>query len=258
LYALAGIDMALWDIYAKSENKPLHHLLDISQDFVVPYGNGGWLVDTLQELENDVAWYLERGCNHFKMRIGSENDLSRIRHLRNTFSDELILSVDANQHYYLNAAVEMSKHLADFKVLWFEEPLYSSSMTELAKLTTLSPVSIATGENMNSHWQIQDACALKAAQIFQPDVIYQGGITEFKRTAKIIDEAHLTMGAHLFHELSASLAGLCEKHYVEHIDFFPDDFFIHDFNIRNGKIFLPKTPGNGVTVSESTIKKYKI
>jgi len=258
LYALAAIDIAMWDIKAKQENKTLYQFFNIDKNFVIPYGNGGWLVDTNQELANDVNWYLERGCNHFKMRIGSDNDHARIKFLRNTFGDELILSVDANQYYNFNTALEMSKFLADFNVIWFEEPLFSNSITELAKLAALSPVPIATGENMNSHWQIQDVCELKAAKILQPDVIYQGGITEFIRSAEIIDLANLTMGAHLFHELSASLAGLCKKHYVEHLDFFPNDFFVNDFGIKDGKIFLPETPGHGVIVSSKAIKKYRL
>ena len=231
LYALAAIDIAIWDITAQQKNKPLHQLLGITKDFVVPYGNGGWLANTQQECANEVEWYLSRGCKHFKMRIGSDNDIPRIQFLRDTFGENLILIADANQYYDFDSALEMSKHLADFNILWFEEPLFSSSITELANLAEQSPVTIATGENMNSHWQIQDACKLNAAKIFQPDVIYQGGITEFNRSAEIINAAHLTFGAHLFHELSISLAGLCEKHYVEHIDFFPDDFFINDFSI---------------------------
>lgn len=258
LYALAAIDIAIWDIKAKQENKPLYKLLHNADDFVIPYGNGGWLVDSNQELQNDVVWYLDRGCNHFKMRIGSDNDLQRIKFLRKTFGDELILSVDANQYYSFDAALEMSKYLADFNILWFEEPLFSSSITELAKLAALSSVAIATGENMNSHWQINDACDLKAAQIFQPDVIYQGGITEFIRSAEIINKADMTMGAHLFHELSASLAGLCKKHYVEHLDFFPYDFFTNNFKIKEGKIFLPQTPGHGVTITQQAIEMYQI
>lgn len=258
LYALASIDIAIWDIIAQEQNQPLHHLLNSTQDFMIPYGNGGWLSHTQQELIHEVEWYLSRGCMHFKMRIGSNNDLPRIKLLRDTFGEDLILIVDANQYYDFEAAINMSKHLADFNILWFEEPLFSSSITELATLAELSPVAIATGENMNSHWQIQDACKLKVAKIFQPDVIYQGGITEFKRSAEIINAADLTLGAHLFHELSVSLAGLCKKHYVEHIDFFPDDFFINDFSIKDGKIFLPKTPGHGATVSNYTIEKFRL
>lgn len=258
LYALAAIDIALWDLQAKGENKSLSVLLNINVDFVRPYGNGGWLVDSNQLLFDDVKWYLDRGCSHFKMRVGSENDISRIKFLRDTFAADIILSVDANQYYDFAAAVAMSKVLADFNVAWFEEPLFSNSVTELAKLAALSPVPIATGENMNSHWQFQDACTLKAAEIFQPDVIYQGGITEFKRTAAIINSAELTMGTHLFHELSCSIAGLCKNHYVEHIDFFPSDLFEHNFEIKEGKIYLPKTIGHGATVTNQAIKKYQI
>jgi L-alanine-DL-glutamate epimerase-like enolase superfamily enzyme len=192
------------------------------------------------------------------MRIGAENDLERIKIIRDTFGMELQLSADANQFYDFDAALKMSHHLADHGILWFEEPLFSSSITELAELAALSPVPLATGENMNTHWQIQDVCSLKAAKILQPDVIYQGGMTEFIRSAKLIEANGLTLGAHLFHELSASLAGLCKQHYVEHIDFFPHDLFTHDFSITDGNIYLPKVPGTGVTVSSQAIKKYQI
>ena len=60
----------------------------------------------------------------------------------------------------------------------------------------------------SSHWQIQDACELKAAAILQADVIHQGGITEFKYSADIVNQNNLLLGTHLFHELSSSLAEL--------------------------------------------------
>jgi L-alanine-DL-glutamate epimerase-like enolase superfamily enzyme len=257
LYALAAIDIALWDLLGQIAQKPLYQLLNIKEKHVNVYGNGGWLIDTNKEMMSDITWYLERGCNHFKMRIGSDNDLGRIQFLRQTFGSELELIVDANQFYDFETAVETSKLLANYNVLWFEEPLYSSSITDLSHLAELSPIPIATGENMNSHWQIKDACELKAAQILQPDVIYQGGITEFIRSAEVINAYGLKLGAHLFHELSLSLAGLGKQHYVEHIDFFPDDFFTNDFTIANGKIALPQTPGHGVTVPNKSIQKYQ-
>lgn len=259
LYALAGIDIALWDIYGKQQKKPLHVLLNINTNFVIPYGNGGWLCDTEKEILKDIEWYLSRGCKYFKMRIGCDNDIERIEWIRSAFGGELVLLADANQYYDFGSALEMSQILFDFGVFWFEEPLFNSSIAELSELARLSPVPIATGENMNSHWQIEDACKLNAAKIFQPDVIYQGGITELIKTAKVIEAySGLKMGTHLFHELSASFAGLCKNHYVEHIDFFPDNFFDNDFSIKEGKIFLPETWGNGVTVSEYGIKNFRI
>ena len=151
--------------------------------------------------------------------------------MRKTFKNELKLSVDANQYYTFSQAVEMSKRLAEYNIFWFEEPLFNASLVELSKLAKLSPVRIATGENMNSHWQMQDACELEAAAVLQPDIIHQGGITEFSRSIGIIKQYNMILGTHLFHELSSSLAGLNEEHFVEHFDFFPDDFFINDFSI---------------------------
>lgn len=132
---LAAIDIAIWDIFAQLANQPLHQLLGIKQDYVVPYGNGGWLADSTQEIQHDIDWYLERGCKYFKMRVGCENDLSRLKSIRQAFGNALVLAVDANQHYKsFELALEMSRYLADFNIAWFEEPLFSGSMTELAKL----------------------------------------------------------------------------------------------------------------------------
>ncbi len=258
LYALSAIDMAIWDIFAKQQHKPLHQLLHQNPTAPAVYGNGAWLSDTYKEMATAVEWYFERGCHHFKMRIGGDDDFGRIRFLRQTFGDTLILSADANQYYDFATACEVSKMLADFNIAWFEEPLFSSSLTELAQLAKLSPVPIATGENMNSHWQIQDACALGVATIFQPDVIFQGGITEFKRSATCIQAHECAMGTHLFHELSVSLAGLCDQSYVEHLDFFPSDLFEHPFEIKTGKIALVDAPGHGATVTKMAIQKYYI
>jgi L-alanine-DL-glutamate epimerase-like enolase superfamily enzyme len=105
LYALAAIDIAIWDITAKIASKPLHQFLNVSIDFVVPYGNGGWLSDTKQETISDVEWYLNRGCNLFKMRVGSDNDLDRIKGLRDAFGEGLIFSADANQFYDFDSAL---------------------------------------------------------------------------------------------------------------------------------------------------------
>src|SRR3990167_11046522 len=79
LYALAAIDIAVWDLQAQFLNKPLHQLFKAEKDFIVPYGNGGWLIDTKQEMYEEVKWYLDQGCCHFKMRVGCENDVERIK-----------------------------------------------------------------------------------------------------------------------------------------------------------------------------------
>lgn len=258
LYALAAIDIALWDIKAKFENKTLRKLLGVSDDKIPLYGNGGWLNYSDDELIADCEWYLQRGVDNFKIRIGSDRDELRLKLLRKTFSDSLNIAVDANQHYDLVSAKEVSKMLANYDVQWFEEPLFSNSVTELAELAECSPVPIASGENVSSHWQIEDMCKLNAATTIQPDVIHCGGISEFIRIADVVSRYDLILSAHLFAELSLSLAGLSKKPMLEHVDFFADDLFEHDFSIKDGYINPNFASGHGIVVTEAAIKKYQI
>jgi len=258
LYALAAIDIALWDIKGKFNQKPLYQLLNIEKKSVKVYASGGWLNWSDNQLFEDCQWYLDQGVNQYKIRIGSDHDERRLALLRDTFGDKLILYADANQHYSLQAAIDASHMLKSFGVEWFEEPLFSTSIEDLKELAKQSLVPIGTGENISSHWQFQDLCASKAADFIQPDVINCGGITEFIKIAKIISQHSLVMTTHLLHELSVSLAGLCDKVLVEHLCLFPDDLFKYNFYIKAGSIEALEVHGTGLTFSDDALKDYKI
>ena len=103
----------------------------------------------------------------------------------------------------------------------------------------------------------EDICRLKASATIQPDVIHCGGITEFIRIAEVVSNYDLVLAAHLSAELSLNLAGLSKNPMIEHIDFFTEDLFEHDFSIKEGYINQNNEPGHGVTVSNAAIEKYK-
>ncbi len=224
------------------------------------YGSGGWLGEELSTTMNAIAWYLDKGCNIFKIRIGTEEDASRLLYLRKHFGEKIKLAVDYNQYFpNVDCAITALKMLEKFDLLWVEEPLFSESLVDLYELTSKSKTPIAVGENCHTAWQINDICKLTKAKIIQLDPIHQGGITGFfdaLNTTEAFQDKIIT--SHLFHELSCSLLTRAKQSYIEHARLFPNDLFTENFSIEDGKIYPPDIPGHGLYVSDMVVRKYKM
>lgn len=257
LYALAALDIALWDIQGKIENKPLYQLLNTQKPSPIIYGTGGWLSMSNDALLEDCQWYLDRGVNRYKIRIGSDNDQQKLELLRKTFDDKIIFYADANQFYDYDDAMKTATLLSEYDVQWFEEPLFSNSLKKLSQLANEVSIPIATGENFSSHWQFEDLMQLGSVHILQPDIIHCGGITEFIKIASVLPKNTL-LTTHLLHELSISCIGLHSNTMVEHLDLFPNDLFTHHFDLKNGTIKIPNLPGTGVNFSNEALKWYQV
>src|SRR5690606_8259065 len=118
--AIAGADIALWDLTAKRLGQPLWKLLGGSQQIQV-YASG--LSPTAPE--ELAARKKDQGYRAFKLKVGfgAERDVANLRALRRLFGPDTTLMIDANQGWDLATALEMSDLLAECKPMWLEEPI---------------------------------------------------------------------------------------------------------------------------------------
>jgi L-alanine-DL-glutamate epimerase-like enolase superfamily enzyme len=174
--AIAGIDIAIWDLSARRTGVPLHrHLGGDGADFVPVYATG---INPDQPEEFAAARYRE-GHRAFKLKIGfgREIDVRNLANMRKVLGSEAKLMCDANQALSLSAAIALSREIAPSNLSWLEEPLrVDAPAADWRTLAAASPIELAGGENLQGE-QLEDAVTANVFGVLQPDVTKWGGIT---------------------------------------------------------------------------------
>ena len=174
--AIAGIDLALWDLVARQAREPVWRLLGGDDGLVPTYASG-------ISPDRALAQALEAradGHRAFKLKVGfaADADLENVGVLRRELGEETMIAVDANQAWTLDVATEMSAVLAPLGPVWLEEPLPVDSPSEdWLRLAELSPIPLAGGENLRGDAAFDDAIDLGALDVVQPDLAKWGGIS---------------------------------------------------------------------------------
>src|SRR6185436_1590915 len=127
--AQSAVDIALWDIIAKSAERPLWQVLGGCRSMDIPtYNtNAGWLNRTEDELKDEMLALLDEGYTALKMKVGNPNpreDYQRVKAVREAIGDDTLLMIDENQSWDLITASVWGKKLEEFDLGWLEEPLH--------------------------------------------------------------------------------------------------------------------------------------
>jgi L-alanine-DL-glutamate epimerase-like enolase superfamily enzyme len=173
--AIAGADIALWDLVGKMTDQPLWRLLG-GTSTIQTYASG--LSPT--QPEKLAAAKRDEGFRAFKLKVGFgvERDIENLRTLRALLGPETTLMVDANQAWTPDVAVDMSHRLAEFRPAWLEEPIAADyPLADWRRIANQSPIPLAAGENMRGEQQFAEAIACGAFAVVQPDIGKWGGFS---------------------------------------------------------------------------------
>lgn len=173
--AIAGADIALWDLVARKMDQPLWQLLGGTASLQT-YASG--LSPTQPEKLAAAKW--DEGFRAFKLKVGfgAERDVANLRALRELLGPDTTLMVDANQAWTPDAVVDMSHRLAEFRPAWLEEPVAADyPLADWGRIARQSPIPLAAGENMRGEQQFTDAIACGAFAVIQPDLGKWGGFS---------------------------------------------------------------------------------
>jgi D-galactarolactone cycloisomerase len=251
--AIAGIDIAIWDLSARRTGVPLHrHLGGDGADFVPVYATG---INPDQPEEFAAARYRE-GHRAFKLKIGfgREIDVRNLANMRKVLGSEAKLMCDANQALSLSAAIALSREIAPSNLSWLEEPLrVDAPAADWRTLAAASPIELAGGENLQGE-QLEDAVTANVFGVLQPDVTKWGGITGNLRVACAAVAAGKRFCPHYFGGGIALLASLhllatAGGEGVLEFDCHPNasrEIVIGSLlPVRQGRVPVPTAPGLG-------------
>ncbi len=267
--AIGTIDMAVWDVVAKIEGKPLFQLLADRYGNGQPnrkifvYAAGGYYYPGQDhgKLKDEMRSYIDRGYHVVKKKIGGaslDEDLRRIDSILEVLEDGQKLCVDANGRFGLDTAIEYAKALSQYDLFWYEEPGDPLDFKLLAEVAAASPIPIATGENLFSMQDSQNLIRYGGlnpqTDFLQMDPALSYGIVEYCRTLDMLQKEGWSSRRcipHGGHQMALHVAAGLHLGGNESYPgvFLPFGGFADEPPVRDGKVELPDAPGIGIELN---------
>lgn len=186
----AGLEGAVWDLYAKQQGKPLHQLL-CGQKTAVEVGVSLGLEPTDEAVVANVTEKVAEGYKRIKVKIKPGRDIELLRKIRAEHPD-IPLMADANSAYTLND-IETLKAMDEFNLMMIEQPLADNDLIEHSQLQKQITTPICLDESIDSYKAAQDAIYLNACKIFNLKIGRVGGITESLKIHELARKHNIPM-----------------------------------------------------------------
>lgn len=279
--AIAGIDIALWDIKGKATGLPIHMLLGgCHREKVQMYASiGGGGILSIPDMLKYVEAFLDQGFKAIKIRmdyaganLGSQDidpkrDYEMFKAVRELTGDDIPLSFDANNGYSVSIAIAQGRRFEDLGIYHYEEPVAQYDYKGLAQVSAALDAPVSAGEHEYTRWQFRDLIEQAQVDIIQPDVVKCGGISEMHKIAVLgsVYNKHFvphqtqpTIGTAATLHLVASLANATRPQEYTGRNPYLDDLFEESLVLENGCLSVPQKPGIGLELDEKKMMDFAL
>lgn len=258
--AMAALDVAAWDLYAKKMGVPLGLAMGGDRRTLPVYGSGGYGPKMAPEEVRDVAQrHVAEGFSGIKPRLAGEPaDAGRLEAARLAVGDEIDVMADANEKCDLARAQWLASVCADYDLLWLEEALPSWDLNAWRELAAGAAVPLSGGEHLQGVFEcgayLDDGCF----QIVQPDLAAVGGLTPALHVARLAETRGAACSPHFIPGLFIHLAAAAPN--VTWLEDFPllEPMFEIAAEMQDGTMTLPDVPGHGLVWAEGVREKFKV
>ncbi|MAE80241.1 MAG: dehydratase [Chloroflexi bacterium] len=277
--AMAGIEMACWDILGKSLGVPVYSLLGGKvRDNVRVYANGWYsgerTPEGFAEKASEVAAkgytalkFDPFGDAHMQMSRKETNEAKLlIGAVREAVGDDVDILIEAHDRFSTYAAIEIGNWLKDYDVTWFETPVLSTDVSALVEVARRIPVRMIAGERMHAIHEFGEFLSHNVTDVINPEPLGVGGIWRSLQIAGIAEAHHAEIALHNAESPFKTMVAL-------HIDAVTPNVFIQEcfddflepwvpevlsgfLRVENGYLQMPDAPGIGVELNESEARKH--
>jgi O-succinylbenzoate synthase len=264
-FARAGLEMACWDVLAKSEGRSLSSMLGGTRT-EIESGVSLGIEPDLGQLSALIEQYLEEGYRRIKLKIKPGYDLEVVRFVRERFGN-IPLQVDANSAYTLKDIPHL-KSLDAFDLLLIEQPLAHDDIIDHAKLQAVLMTPICLDESIHSVEDARKALQVEACRIINIKVSRVGGLREAKRIHDYCYARNIPVWCGGMHEFGigraanvaiASLPGFTIPGDVSGSDkYFDEDLIDPPIVANHGAVNVSESAGAGHTPLVGRIEKSTI
>ncbi|HEY4218274.1 MAG TPA: enolase C-terminal domain-like protein [Gemmatimonadaceae bacterium] len=222
--AISAVDVALWDLKAKLLDVSLVGLLGPVREEVAVYGSGGFTSYSIEQLQKQLAGWVEQGITRVKMKIGRDAaaDVERVAAARAAIGPRAELFVDANGAYSTKQALAQAERFVESEVTWFEEPVYAGDLAGLRFCRDHVPASMEVSIGEYGYQPLEFSAMLDAgaADVLQADATRCEGITGLLVVDALCDARSMPLSTHCAPSLHVSVG--CAAKRVRHLEYFHD------------------------------------
>lgn len=261
MMAMSGIDMAAWDAFAKSRERPLAQALGGELMPLPAYNSNGLGIIGADRAVEEARELVAEGFSAIKLRLGYPDirtDMDVAEAVRAAVGNDIRIMTDYNQCLTVAEAETRARRLAALDLEWIEEPVRFDDYAGNARVRKSSAIPIQIGENCWGVHDMQKALDAGSADLFMPDAAKIGGVTGWLAAAGLADGCGLPLSSHLYPEVSAHLLAITPtRHWLEYVDW-AQPVLRHKLQPAAGRITAPDTPGIGVEWDEEAVARYLV
>lgn len=257
--AISSVEMGFWGLMSRRIKVPLHELFGGKvRDSVKVYASFPRF-PRIEDVIKAVEVAKEKGFNFIKLHQSPNNILEAVKKIRENYK-EIKIAIDLNAPFDINKAKDFLENISRYEIEWVEEPLWPpNDYYTLEKLTKISPVPIAAGENEYTLYGFRRLLE-SGISYLQPDIAKIGGISKFLKVLDLASSYNVKIAPHdrpdrspisLIYTLNLALA----REEIEIVEYpiaeFPQDLFPLLPVFKKGYA----TPPDNIEVNERIIEE---
>jgi L-alanine-DL-glutamate epimerase-like enolase superfamily enzyme len=267
--ALAGIDIALYDLIGNVLGQPVHRLLGgrMRDRLEVYAGFGGSEPDATAEMAADHVAQGFRALKLHVIRMPNNQIVEIVRAVRSRVGGDVKLMVDVHISKTVSEAILLGRQLEDLNAYWLESPTAPEDPYGSADIARALDIQIASGEWLRTTWQWREFLEAHALDVAMPD-ISRSGLTESKRIAQLCDTYNIPVAPHVGRGGTIALAATIQfSATIPNFQIIEHMHQIHEQRSKicttypspvDGEFLVSDTPGMGVTIDEDAVRSYAI
>jgi L-alanine-DL-glutamate epimerase-like enolase superfamily enzyme len=269
LEAIAGVDIALWDLLGQIAGKPVWQLLAGHGRRTVPVYASSVLLDTPEHMAGEARRLVADGYRAIKLKVGQSvgADTERIEAVREAVGSSVELMVDANSGYDPTSAIQFGRAAERLGIFWLEEPVHPDDLPGYRRVrSALKDVRLAAGEGEFTAAGFLPFLQEGLLDVVQPDIARCGGFTASRRVAALASSYNVSFAPH-----TGASGPVCIAATLHLAAAVPNLLTFEDMYIKNplhsvlrdplprqadGRIGMPEGPGLGVTLDDAELARY--
>jgi len=278
LHAIAGVDIALWDLFGRQLGVPVYELLGGKMRPSLPaYASWLYATEDLDALAAEAAAWSAQGFTAVKQRLaygpldgkaGIRRNVELVRTVVDAVGPDVDVMADAYMSWDVGYAVRCIRAIEDtgIRLRWLEEPVIPDDVAGLARVRAAVDTPIAAGEHEATRHGFRHLVEAGAVDILQPDANRLGGITEARRVWALGETFGLDVIPHLgfAHNAHLAISSLSTPllEYMPppaHADEADEDqvFWVaypDEQRAEGGRVTLSGSPGLGVSLDRAVLE----